>query len=218
MRHEVNIDTLNVRSGPGTSFEILDQIERGFIVEEVGTTGWCPIMMEDGSIGWVSRVFLAPAPAAPEPAPFVPTPGFAPWFNIALQELARGVKEIPGAQDNQRIVEYHSTTTLKATDDETPWCSSFVNYCMWKAGIKGTRDARAISWLDWGKEVPIATKSEVRPGDVVIFEWDSGSHHVALFKANAANNKMIVVGGNQGDRVSEATYPWSNVMGIRRPA
>jgi uncharacterized protein (TIGR02594 family) len=214
-RHEVSATALNVRSGPGTQFESLDTLPQGFIVEEVSIDGWCPIAMEDGSIGWVSHKFLVPAPDS-FPSPEPPTPESAPWFKIANQELDSGVKEIPGQQDNPRIVEYHSTTTLKATDDETPWCSSFVNWCLWKAGIKGTRDARAISWLDWGKEV---RPQNIRPGDVVVFEWDSGGHHVAFFKAQSpAAGKMVVIGGNQGNRVSEATYPWSSVMGIRSPA
>jgi len=40
------------------------------------------------------------------------------------------VDEIPGSDHNQRILEYHATTTLPSGDagrDETPWCSSFVN-------------------------------------------------------------------------------------------
>ena len=41
------------------------------------------------------------------------------WFDIARDEL--GTDEIPGPVHNERILEYHSTTTLNASDDETPW-------------------------------------------------------------------------------------------------
>ncbi|KKK66354.1 hypothetical protein LCGC14_2964930, partial [marine sediment metagenome] len=40
-----------------------------------------------------------------------------------------------------------------ASEDETPWCSSFVNFCVCEAGynpIKETGSARARSWLSWG--------------------------------------------------------------------
>ena len=39
-------------------------------------------------------------------------------------------EESPPGQRNRRIIEYHSTTTLRATDDETPRCSSFVKWVM----------------------------------------------------------------------------------------
>ena len=74
-----------------------------------------------------------------------------PWLERALDEL--GVEEIPGDADNPRIVEYHAATTLRASDDEVPWCSSFVNWCM-RDIFPTTGSARARSWLAWG--IPIA--------------------------------------------------------------
>lgn len=62
----------------------------------------------------------------------------APWLNIAQQELDKGIKEFPGDADNPRIVEYHSCTSYGSSDDETPWCSSFANWCMKQCGIEGT--------------------------------------------------------------------------------
>ena len=73
----------------------------------------------------------------------------APWYNIAQAEM--GVKEILGAsKNNQRILDYHATTTLGAKTDEVPWCSSFVNWVMKQAGIEGTNNAMAKSWMNWG--------------------------------------------------------------------
>ena len=76
-----------------------------------------------------------------------------PWLEIAERE--QGVAEVPGAGDNPRVVDYLMSTTLGSLEnqnDETPWCSAFVNWCMEQAGIKGTNSAWARSWLDWGKE------------------------------------------------------------------
>ncbi|WP_224984859.1 TIGR02594 family protein [Geomonas agri] len=69
-----------------------------------------------------------------------------PWMGIARKEI--GQKEVAGHRDNPRILSYHATTTLKATDDETPWCSSFVNWCLKQAGVKGTDSAAATSWVE----------------------------------------------------------------------
>ncbi len=68
-----------------------------------------------------------------------------------------GVEELPGAAHNPRILEYHRTTTLghgAASKDETPWCSSFVNFCMVMSGFRGTNSASARSWLKWGSGLP----------------------------------------------------------------
>jgi len=85
---------------------------------------------------------------------FLPTPNVYHWHPVAFVENMRemnkepewivivkgeiGQKEIKGDKDNLRIVEYHATTTLKATDDEVAWCSSFVNWCFRQCGIDGT--------------------------------------------------------------------------------
>eukprot|EP01156_Anaeramoeba_ignava_P011257 Anaeramoba_ignava/a482504_22.p5 GENE.a482504_22~~a482504_22.p5 ORF type:complete len:143 (+),score=5.17 a482504_22:255-683(+) len=76
----------------------------------------------------------------------------APWFKIALEEMWAGVTEIRGRKHNPRIIEYHKSTTLRASNDETAWCSSFVNWCIEQAGLKGTDSAAARSWLKWGKK------------------------------------------------------------------
>ena len=47
-----------------------------------------------------------------------------------IAQIQLGQKEIEGSKDNPKIVGYHKATTLVATDDETPWCSSFVNWCL----------------------------------------------------------------------------------------
>lgn len=61
-------------------------------------------------------------------------------YDFAKQELLRGVAEVPGPADNPRIVLYHSTTVGGAAPDEVSWCSSFVNFCVEQAGMKGTNN------------------------------------------------------------------------------
>ena len=52
-----------------------------------------------------------------------------------VAETQKGVKEIPGSVDNPKIVEYAQSCTLQAQEDETAWCSSFVNWCVLIAAI-----------------------------------------------------------------------------------
>jgi uncharacterized protein (TIGR02594 family) len=145
-------------------------------------------------------------PSAYEPASTPRRSGGTPWFEIAKREMERGVREIPGRVHNPRIVQYHKATTLRATTDETPWCSAFVNWCMKQAGIKGTRDARAISWLNWGQKL-----NSPRPGCLVVF-----NHHVAFYHSTS-RNRLQLLGGNQSDRVKISRYSKSSVRAYRWP-
>lgn len=135
-----------------------------------------------------------------------------PWMLLAEAEL--GQTEILGKSHNQRIIEYHALTTLQATDDETPWCSSFANWVMYHAGFIGTRSAAARSWLDWG--IPLIHPT---PGCIVIFKRGSSptAGHVAFFDSIGRGGLIRVLGGNQGDSVSYASYKREDVLGYRWP-
>lgn len=58
-----------------------------------------------------------------------------------VAKTQEGQHEISGSKDNPKIIEYHQACTLQATDDETPWCSSFVNWCYIIAGLLLNREA-----------------------------------------------------------------------------
>jgi uncharacterized protein (TIGR02594 family) len=137
----------------------------------------------------------------------------AVWMHFALDELLRGVTELPGAEHEQRILEYHAATTLGATDDETGWCSSFVAWCFMQAGVVGTRSAAARSWMDWG--VPC----EPRPGAVAVLwrESPGGSSGHAAFYLGGHGEHLYLLGGNQGNRVSVQAFPFSRLLGFRWP-
>jgi uncharacterized protein (TIGR02594 family) len=127
-----------------------------------------------------------------------------------------GVDEIPGAVDNPRIVEYHRTTRLQAKpalQDETALCSSFVNWCMVQAGIRGTNNALARSWLAWGE--PLDTQKR---GAVVVFRREGGltRGHVGFYWG-PSKDRILVLGGNQSNQVSIKGYKKEDLLGLRWP-
>lgn len=132
-----------------------------------------------------------------------------PWMRVALGEL--GQRELPGHNQNARIVAYHQATTLKATEDEVPWCSSFVCWCLDQAGLPSTRSAAAASYNVWGR--PVAAPAR---GVVLVFTRQGGNH--VGFYAGEDETHFLVLGGNQGDAVSLARYPKSRLTGMRWPA
>ena len=60
---------LNLRSGPGTSYGVIDVLSSGEIVSIVECQGsWCYVSQADGGpSGWVSSNYLTTAPDAPAP-------------------------------------------------------------------------------------------------------------------------------------------------------
>lgn len=69
-------------------------------------------------------------------------------YQIARLEI--GTKEMSGLAHEKRILEYHQATTLKAQADETPWCASFINWCLIMAGFSCDISVMSIMLKDSG--------------------------------------------------------------------
>lgn len=134
------------------------------------------------------------------------------WYQAALSEMESGITEYSGADShNPRILEYHQTTTLGASDDETAWCSSFVNWCVEQSGLEGTRSAAARSWLKWGKPL-----KEPVEGCILILKrgtqpWQG---HVGFY-AGEKHGAILVLGGNQRNSVNISSYSSERLLGYR---
>lgn len=136
-------------------------------------------------------------------------------LQIAFVEL--GTTEIPGAEHNPRIVEYSQQKNFPGVrDDETPWCSIFVNFCCDQLKYEKSGKANARSWMQVGKD----SSDDPKPGDIVVF-WRESIHswkgHVAFYLGHSQDKKKIFcLGGNQGNAVSVAGYDTKKVLGFRR--
>ncbi|MFA4826454.1 MAG: TIGR02594 family protein [Methanoregula sp.] len=126
-----------------------------------------------------------------------------PWMRLIEAEFNRDTQEVSGSENNPRIVTYHQATTLKASDDETPWCSSFANWVMQNCGVgfEGTKSAQAISWLNWGKEIM------GRYGAIAVKNNGNGTGHVTFFLYADEDGYGYFIGGNQSNQVCIARYP-----------
>lgn len=132
----------------------------------------------------------------------------ARFIQVALTQMNQ--REIPGSQHNPQILKYHQTCSLKASSDEVPWCSSFANWTVLSTGLLGTGDARAISWESWGEEC-----LHFFPGCLVVLRRGSGWQRHIGFGMYQTPKSVALIGGNQGDRVSIATFPKVRISAIR---
>jgi uncharacterized protein (TIGR02594 family) len=132
------------------------------------------------------------------------------WLRVAYGEI--GTKEVPGSGDNPRVIEYHATTKLKATEDSVPWCSSFVNWCIEKSGYKGTDSAAARSWQSWGKDC-----GHFAPVGSIVVMKRKGGNHVGFF-ISSDNFNVEILGGNQSDTVNIRKFAHTQVLAYRLPS
>ena len=111
------------------------------------------------------------------------------------------VAEVPGPRHNPVIQSWLHKLRAWWNDDETPWCGVFVAACMDTAGIALPKYwMRAKAWADWGSRLsaPVA-------GCIVVFERQGGGH-VGFVVGRTAKGNLMVLGGNQGNRVSIAPF------------
>lgn len=134
------------------------------------------------------------------------------WLDHAWPEL--GARETAGAGANPRIrALFRDAGHPAVVSDETAWCAAFVGACLERAGVGGTRSLSARSYVQWG--VPVAS---FRLGAVAVLTrgTDAAQGHVGFVVGESATTLMLL-GGNQGDRVSVEAFDKSRLVGLRWP-
>lgn len=160
-------------------------------------------LSKDAAIGFLSTL----------PITGTVVPNFLSPYDVARGLI--GTKEIPGKNHNGTIVKWLRAIETWVNDDETAWCSAFVNHCAREAGYEQSDNLAARSWLKFGDEVDIG---KARQGDVVIFWRGSPSAwtgHVGFVDSLTASS-VRTLGGNQNNEVNITSYARSMVLGIRR--
>lgn len=136
-------------------------------------------------------------------------PGEPVWLAEARQHI--GVKEIPGKTHNPTILGWVKQLGGWFTDDETPWCGTFVAACMVANKHPVPKHwYRAKDWADWGKPTP------PRVGAVAVF-GRTGGGHVGFVVGESADN-LYVLGGNQSNMVNIAPIAKSRLIALRWPS
>lgn len=137
------------------------------------------------------------------------------WLNVANSLL--GTKEVPGTGNNPTIMGWAKKLGTKILGivynaDSVPWCGVTVAYCMNEVGIAPPKiSVRAKSWATWGVGLKVPV-----PGCVVVFERKGGGH--VGFAVAESKTAYLVLGGNQGDKVSKAWIDKSRCIAWRWPA
>ena len=133
-------------------------------------------------------------------------------LELALSQV--GVKEIVGLGHNPTILKYFDEIGHSwVDDDETAWCSAFVNWVCFKNNLSMSGKLNARSWLKVGEKV-----TNPKVGDIVVFWRVSRSDwrgHVGFF-ISQRNGVIYTLGGNQGNQVCIKAYNQNRLLEFRR--
>ena len=134
------------------------------------------------------------------------------WLARAWEQF--GVSEIAGAEDNPEIQKYYREAGQRAElHDEVAWCAAFAGAMLFRAGETHTGSLLARSYLNWGTPLDAP-----RVGAITVLERgsDPGAGHVG-FLVGVSKAKVLLLGGNQGNKVSVAAFDIGRVLAYRWP-
>lgn len=141
---------------------------------------------------------------------------------LDLAHRFAGLTEVAGPVHNPQVLAMLRLDAGWVADDETPWCSAFVNYICWLLRLERSKSLSARSWLDVGQPVKV---EEAMPGFCVVVlkrgpgrqpgpDVRSAPGHVG-FLESVTTDYVAVLGGNQSNAVNVKQYPRDMILGIR---
>jgi len=136
--------------------------------------------------------------------------------DLLLEVLSHyGLSEIDGSQSNPEILEFFKELGYDWVKDDstTSWCSAMLSYYAKKCGYEYSKTLDARSWLN----MPIHVMKPAM-GDIVVLwrnnpaSWEG---HVGIL-IGYGENKVYLLGGNQGNTINISAYPSGRILGMRR--
>jgi uncharacterized protein (TIGR02594 family) len=92
------------------------------------------------------------------------------------------------------------------------WCADFMNYALKHAGKSGTGSHMASSFAAYGKRI-----SGPRVGAIAVMSRGRRGGHVGVVSGIDKNGNPIIISGNHGRKVAEATYSRRRIYAYRMP-
>jgi len=135
------------------------------------------------------------------------------WIDHAFRHL--GLKEIPGPKHNPIILRWIRSLKGWFTDDETPWCGTFVAHCLQEAGLPIPKNwFRAKEYGAYGTYCP---KNAI-PFGAICVKSRQGGGHVFFAVASSRDGRIIYgLGGNQRNMVNITSFGLDDIDSVRWP-
>lgn len=150
-------------------------------------------------------------PDAPEPSQAVPAPAetMPPW--MAEMHRRMGLHEIT---HKAKLIEFLKIGKFLGDPSKLPWCGDMVESCIAKvlpAEVLPANPFWAQAWTTFG----INAQSPL-VGSIGVIRWSASSGHVG-FVAGVEGSKIVLLGGNQSNAITLASFPREKFIAFRWP-
>ena len=140
---------------------------------------------------------------------------------IVLAKRYIGQREVPGIKSNSWIKQLWLDTgagwlwsQYGYDDSRLPWCGGFAAWSLKMCSYKPPEKFwSALSWASWGDDAGGPCH-----GAVAVLKRDGGGHVTFVTGVTSDGTYFRGLGGNQGDKVSEAWFPVDRVVAWRLPS
>ena len=141
------------------------------------------------------------------------------WINTARQFI--GLQEVKGTKHNPAIShmlnemgKFSNEAKAWWRDDDTPWCGLFVGYVLGKSDRFVVKEwYRAKEWAS-----PLLTKlNSPAYGSIAVLSRQGGGH-VGFVVGTDAQGNIMLLGGNQNDRVQISPFKPDRIDGYYWPS
>ncbi len=186
---ETNIGTgvitgsvVNVRSGPGTEYEVLTTVKKSERVKAISRSGeWFKISTSGGTVGWVLGEYIDLSGSTVSRSASTATRNSGTVVESAeTSDLRTNIVNYAKKFLGTKYV-YGGSSPSKGFD-----CSGLVQYVFKQYGITLKRVA-----ADQAKQGTKISKSELKPGDLVFFDTDGGKNYINHVGIYIGDNKFI---------------------------
>lgn len=114
---------------------------------------------------------------------------------------------------NSLILNCYKEVGFRITTDAVPWCAAFAGYVLKSSGFNFIAAPKSglssLAYRNYGQSVDITRPELWRKWDVIVFTRKGGGHIGFIFGVNKAQNRVLVLGGNQSDSLRLSSFPIS---------
>lgn len=138
-----------------------------------------------------------------------PAETMPPWMAEMYRRM--GLHEV---RDKAKLVEFLKIGKFLGDPSKLPWCGDMVESCIAKVLPSEPLPSTpffAQNWKNFGRDV-----SSPIVGAIGVIKWSASSGHVG-FVAGVDGSNVILLGGNQSNAITLASFPRSKFIAFRWP-
>lgn len=132
-------------------------------------------------------------------------------LDLARAELALGVKEDRENNDSAGHIDRYRSAVKGKGNRLDEWCGDFASYITLHAGVpigeNGAGEINGNAMRRWAEKSGrwYSAKQAPKAGDLIMFEWKTGGHHVGVVE-RVENGRVYTIEGNSGHAVKARSY------------